>query len=162
MFYCQVCGHLKRVAYDRELFFVKRNRFMDTKKFEFLDHPADVKIRSFGMDLQELFINSALGMMSFLYDIEAIKITHVDTIEVEGINLEALLINWLSEILCFSDTYHRAFVEYEIEEFSEKKIRAKVKSGEVKAKDDIKAVTYHELHIAKENGTWTAEVVYDI
>lgn len=143
-------------------FVIEWSKVVDTKKFEFLDHPADVKIKSFGGDLPELFINSALGMMAFLYNSEKIDITHSDVIEVEGVNLDALLINWLSEILCLSDTHHRAYVEYEIEEFSEIKIRAKVKSGEAKAKDDIKAVTYDELDVAKENGTWTAEVVYDI
>jgi len=132
------------------------------KKYKFLDHPADIKIQSFGKDLAELFTNSALGMMAFLYETDDVKITRTDHIEIEADNLESLLIDWLSEILYLSDTHYRNYCDYKITFIDEKKIIAEVGSGEAVAKNDIKAVTYHDLKIEKKDHEWVATVVYDI
>jgi SHS2 domain-containing protein len=32
------------------------------KNYEILDHPADLKIKSFGKDLPEVFVNAALAI----------------------------------------------------------------------------------------------------
>jgi SHS2 domain-containing protein len=132
------------------------------KKYEFLDHPADIKIRSFGKDLPELFINSALGMMEFLYGKVATNYIQTEQIEVKANNLESLLVDWLAEILYLSDTNKRAYLDYKIIEFSKTKIIADVGSQPATAKDDIKAVTYHELSIIQQPDGWQATVVYDI
>ena len=133
------------------------------KKFEFLEHPADLKVRSFGKNLTEVFINAALGMMNFLYeDLDNIKTTREETIEIHGDDQESLLVNWLAEILYLSNTNYRAYVKYEIIEFGENKIVAHTSSGPAQAKDDIKAVTFHELEIKQQNNMWVATVVYDI
>ncbi|MBN1684536.1 MAG: archease [Gammaproteobacteria bacterium] len=136
------------------------------KTFEYLEHPADLKIRAFGQDLPELFIHSAQGMVDFLYElfqkVPTPKPTHFDIIEAEGSDLESLLVNFLSELLCYSDTHHRAAVHYEVEYFDESKISAKLGFIEATPKDDIKAVTYHELAIKKQEGGWMATVVFDI
>jgi len=133
------------------------------KKFEFLEHPADIKIRSYGKDLPELFINSALGMMTFLYEnVNSIQTTQEETIEVEAEDLESLLVNWLSELLCDSDTHHRCFIKFKILFFSNTKLIAKAEVGNAIAQDDIKAVTYHDLKIIKEDNGWNATVIYDI
>jgi SHS2 domain-containing protein len=133
------------------------------QKYQFLDHPSDIKLRAFGKDLPELFINAASGMNFFLYGSfpnTVIKITHKIIIEAD--NLESLLIDWLGEILWLTNTKHGACVDYQIKEFAEKKIVAKVVLKPATAKDDIKAVTYHELKIAQADGQWVAEIVFDI
>ena len=132
------------------------------KKYEFLEHPGDIKIRSFGRSLPELFINTALGMMNFLYGEQSVPLTHSEQITLQAEDLESLLVDWLSEILWLSDTHHRVYTDYKIIELNENKIVADINSGPAKAKDDIKAVTYHELSISKVNSEWTATVVYDI
>ncbi len=135
------------------------------KKYEFLDHPADIKIKSYGKNLAELFVNSALGMMVFLYgadELKNVKITHHETVEIEGENLENLLINWLFEILTCSDISNRAYLEFEIKKITSHKVLAQIGSGEALAKDEIKAVTYHDLFVTKVKNAWEAIVVYDI
>jgi len=132
------------------------------KKYEFLEHPADLKIRSFGKDLPELFINSALGMMDFLYAKLEKNYIQTERIELAADNLESLLVDWLAEILYLSDTNKRVYLDYKIIEFSKTKIIADVGSQTATAKDDIKAVTYHELSITQQPDGWQATVVYDI
>lgn len=132
------------------------------KKYEFLEHPGDIKIRSFGQSLPELFINTALGMMDFLYGQQKVDLTHSERITIYANDLESLLVDWLSELLWLSDTYKRSYIGYEIINFDNRNITANVNSGEALAKEDIKAVTYHELNISQTNDGWIATVVYDI
>lgn len=140
-----------------------------SKKFIYLEHPADIKIQSFGKNLSELFVNSALGMMDFLFgEINFTKTTIVrtDVINIEGEDLESLLVNWLAELLYLSAVHKCFYCKFQIENFSAEsnnfQIIARVDAVAAKAKDDIKAVTYHEVTIQKTIHGFTAAVVYDI
>ena len=134
------------------------------KKYEFLEHPADIKIRSFGNNLTELFTNSALGMMAFLYgkDVEETTITNIEKVKIQAGDLESLLIDWLSELLYLSNSNYRAYVNYDFKKLNENELLVEVSSGRADAQDDIKAVTYHDLSINKNNNRYEATVVYDI
>jgi SHS2 domain-containing protein len=133
------------------------------KKYEFLEHPADIKIRAFGKDLPEVFINAALGMMSFLYAKQKNQeILSKQKIIITAENLESLLVNWLSELLWLSDTKHVVISDYRIKNLSPNKISASVSLIKAKAKEDIKAVTYNDLLITKKKNFWVAEIVFDI
>lgn len=134
-------------------------------KYEILEHTADLKIKSYGDDLPELFANSALAMTEFIFgkEVSDEEVVETEIIEVEAYDIESLLVNWLSEILFLSATKYRAYIIYGIKEFANKKIVAKVGSREAIAKEDIKAVTFNDLKIEQErDGVWSAMVVYDI
>ncbi|MFC1618157.1 archease [Patescibacteria group bacterium] len=132
------------------------------KKFEFLSHPADLKMQSYGHDLPELFSNAALGMMSALYDTGNVEKYRSDKISIEAPDQEALLVDWLSEILMLSDTNDMAYTDFQISEITANKITAKISGGSAPAKDDIKAVTYSELAIKKDKNNYEATIVFDI
>ena len=133
------------------------------KKHEILEHAADMKIRAVGKSLEEVFVNSAYGMMEYIYGKQAEKgECREETIEAEGIDSESLLVNWLSEILYLSDANNRAYFDFEILDFGEFFIKAKAKSCAASAQDDIKAVTYNEIKVEKRDGGWVAEVVFDV
>lgn len=134
-------------------------------KYEILEHTADLKIKSYGEDLPELFANSALAMTEYIFgeDVSDEEAVETETVEVEADDIESLLVNWLSEILFLSATKYRAYIVYGIKDFTNKKIVAKVGSREATAKEDIKAVTFNDLKIEQERyENWSAVVVYDI
>jgi SHS2 domain-containing protein len=131
-------------------------------QYEFLEHPADIKIRASGKDLPEVFINSALGMMDFIYGGDRVKIDAVEIIEVAGEDNESLLVNWLAEILAVSSVQRHKFISYKIKEFSTRKIIAEISGGPAIAQDEIKAVTYHDLELKLADNVWYATLVYDI
>lgn len=134
------------------------------QKYEFLTHPADLKIRAFGKTLPELFINAVIAMMDFLYNYETdnAEVLHTETIQVEADTLDNLLINWLAEILCLTDTYHQAYTILRIKQFSAQQIIAEIGALPSRRKDDIKAVTYSELAIKEKGDGWEAIFVCDI
>ncbi len=156
-------------VFNASFFLAKKDlsvRIVNMKKYEFLEHPADLKIRAFGWDLTELFTNAALAMMEFLYGKnicrDAPRRVSTEMISTQSRDLSSLLVDWLSEILYLSDTNNRAYTEFKINKISETKIEAEVGSYPAKAIEDIKAVTYNELKIEKQDGLWVAEVVFDI
>lgn len=132
------------------------------RKYKFLPHPSDIKIRAYGDSLAEVFINAALGMMAYLYGENQSAITTNKQIEISGDNYESLLINWLAQILALSAINHSPCVSFTIKKFDEFKIIAEVALGKGKADNEIKAVTYHELSLKQTKSGWEATVVYDI
>ena len=83
------------------------------KKFEFLSHTADVKIRVYGKNLKEIINNSLLALKSF-WKPKLTKTKIEKEIKIEANNEINLLIDFLSEVL--SETYLRKaiFVKFEI------------------------------------------------
>jgi len=138
------------------------------KQYEILEHPADLKIRAFGRDLPEVFVNAAIAIAEQQlrnYDITILRNSETESIEVEAADLESLLVDWLSEILYRGEVNKKIYTDFDITEFSEKpyKIKARVKGRAVESKNiDIKAATYHGLEIKKSDDHWEAMVVFDI
>jgi len=132
------------------------------KKYEYLEHPADLKIRAFGKTRSELFVNAARSITNFLYEVKETKITKTEIVEVTADNLENLLMNWLAEILYLSDANHLACVNFKVLSMDEKKIVAEVGMTQASPKDDIKAITYSELKVKKVDDIWEAIFVCDI
>lgn len=134
------------------------------KQFEMLEHTGDIKIRVFGKDQKELFMNAAQAMMSFLY---GEKKYQCDSPEIQPIELltsdqESLLVDWLSELLYLSDTKKKTSVKFNIKEITTTHIKAEVHLCSAEQQDDIKAVTYNQLEIKQRNDHWEAVVVFDI
>jgi len=82
--------------------------------FEFIDHPGDLKLRAWGGDLEKLFANAAEGMMTFLFGngIANLQPDRTETIEIEAGDREALLVDWLSELLCRSTSEYHAYMGF--------------------------------------------------
>jgi SHS2 domain-containing protein len=150
------------------------------KKFEFLSHTADIKIRVYGKNLKEIINNSLLALKNFWKP--KLKKTKIEKeIKVEANNEINLLINFLSEVL--SETYieKAIFVKFEINDdladltqtIAEKnKYHAKSSfyslSGKIigykftSLSKDIKAITYHQANLKKINNYYQFEFIIDI
>jgi len=138
------------------------------KQYEILEHPADLKIRAFGKDLPEVFVNAAQAIAFQQLQIPNSKKqipNEEEEIFIESDSLGSLLVDWLSEILYRGEVNKKVYTDFEVAEFSENpyKIKSKTKGVPFEQKGiDIKAVTYHELEIKKAGDHWEAVVVFDI
>jgi len=132
------------------------------KKFEFLPHTADFKIRVYGKNLNSL-INNALSALEAFWQPKLTKKKRKIKINLEDKDLPSLIINFLSEIL--SQTYIKKtiFLKFEGRILEERKIRGNVWGYEFKnLKKDIKAITYHQANLWIDNGFYTFEFIIDI
>ena len=77
-------------------------------------------------------------------------------------SLEALLVDWLSELLCRATSEYRAYIGFRMHELGETAAKATAGAVTAEAIEDIKAVTHHELSLREHAGRWEATVVFDI
>jgi len=133
------------------------------KKYETLEHKADLKIRAFGRTKEELFLNMLKGMMEGLRP-EGIKKGKKRKVKISSPDFSALLVDFLSEALYLSQVNKEIYQDIKIKKLTDKKLEGELigqKFGRIGL--DIKAVTYHSLDIhQKKDGTWEATVLFDI
>ncbi|EKD23361.1 MAG: hypothetical protein ACD_82C00095G0003 [uncultured bacterium] len=157
------------------------------KDFEVLEHTADIKIKVYGKTLEELFCNAVNGMFQAIGPkIDGCNILHdrivcnnlpiERKVELEAIDMEVLLVNFLSEALYLSDVNNEAYFDLQVHELkksfysfddSEKdrfKICATLFGVKVSGFEvvEIKAVTYNDLSLKQINGVWQTDIVFDI
>lgn len=134
---------------------------------EILEHTADTGIRVRGKDLKELFANAALGMISIMADPRAIDRTSTLPVTVEGEDLPGLLVAWLNEIIYLIEAKEMLFSRFDIESVGDGLLVGAI-AGETidPARHDlraqIKACTYHDLKVGKEDSLWIAQVIFDV
>jgi len=133
----------------------------------FLSHTADVKFRAIGETLVEMFVSSAdalnktiRGDIKILENIER-------KVEIKGNDFENLLYNFLEEIIILLDSDNflvSSIKDLIIDEgnFSIIAIFAGDKADNYVFTNDVKAVTYSEMFVRKENDKWVCEVVLDV
>ncbi len=139
------------------------------KKYEIIEHTADIGIKVFGKDLKELFANAAIGMFSIIATraLEHSSTRALKSFEVnkQADGLEDLLVGWLGELLFLFSTKNIVLNRLDIKELDEKHIKSIVSgidAGNYKLTTEIKAVTYYMLEVIKKNTGWQAQVIFDI
>jgi riboflavin kinase/FMN adenylyltransferase len=137
-----------------------------TLGFEEIEHTADVGLRVRGRDLAELFVNAARGMWTLIVpDIDAVEPAVTREIELEAMDLEVLLVDWLSELLFLHETEHEAYSQFTVHEISPTRLRAEAKGGPVNGhplRKHVKAVTFNDLAIEETAEGFSATVVFDV
>jgi len=145
------------------------------KEFEIVPHTADLQIKAYGKSLENLFKNALKGMFqsigpitkecSYINDqlvCEKFSVEH--KIEINAPDVEQLLVDFLSEALYLSDVNDEAYLDVTFEKFSSTELVATIKGIKIQGFEvvEIKAVTYHDLKIEKENNLYSTNIVFDI
>ncbi len=134
-----------------------------------LDHTADRAIEAWGPDLCSLFRAAAEGMFSESVSCAGVEREQEWQIQVEADSLEGLLHAWLSELLWVSERDEAAVCCVDVDEVQAGPHRARGRAWGGPPPPDlphtgapVKAVTYHELRVWQDGGTWRAYVVFDV
>jgi len=138
-----------------------------TPEFEILEHPADIGFRVRGQTLAQLFENAAVAMLSIAVELDNVCAAEQFLLSASGPDAEALLVNWLNEVLFWTDARGIVFREFRVQEIEPIHVSG-IGWGEARdparhrAKLIIKAVTYHQLKLEHTKQGWLAEVFLDI
>lgn len=136
------------------------------KKYESIEHTADLGIKAYGRDLAELFSNAGFGMFDIIAELKAFKPSQSFNINLEEENLEELLVSWLRELLGKYIFSNLVVVSSEIKEISEKKLKAVIYCDKIKdnskIKKDVKAVTYHDLRVERKGDFYETQIIFDV
>ena len=137
------------------------------KKYNLIDHTADIGIKAYGKSLSEAFENAAKGMFDIITDNSDIDSVGQYDIELSADDLEQLLVDFLSELLYLNSAKNLVFGFFKVGlDEEQKKLTAKIFGEKFdfskhKIGTEIKAVTYHMLEI-KKNKKYSVQVLFDI
>jgi SHS2 domain-containing protein len=143
------------------------------KRFEILEHPADVGFLAFGETLEELFENAAVAMSWLGCAPEKIEEKLEREVAAEGADIESLLYAWLAEILAVMDAEQIVCRRVDIKKFLAPK---NGQTGEARgilhgekfdrqrhsAGTYIKAVTLHQFRVEQDANGFRARVFLDL
>ncbi len=143
---------------------INRSGLGPAAAFEEVEHTADRALRIFGSDLRELLINAAHGMNSLMVKESAATATPVEkSVELEAMDAESLLVDWLSELAFWAETEMLVFDRFDLQEVSPTRLKATLYGCRAEQMEKhIKAVTYHNLAIVHTAGGLSATVVFDV
>lgn len=132
-----------------------------------VDISGDAGIRAYGETLEDVFTNAAVGMYSLITDPEGIAETKEIVVASESPSLEGLLVAWLNELIFQFDTYGFVGRKIRVEMLENHKIVARISGEDFDPERHerrllVKAATYHQLSMEKEEGRWVANVIFDI
>lgn len=68
-------------------------------KFRYLDHMTDLIVEAYGNTLEELFENSAIGLVNAMFETSKVDVTDSLKIMAEGYDFKSLLYDWIEKII---------------------------------------------------------------
>ncbi len=136
----------------------------DQFAFEEIEHTADRALRIYGSNLAELLLNAARGMNSLMVTKHRPSSDLQEKfVEIEAMDSESLLVDWLSELAYWAEMEMLIFQEFEIESVSPIHLKARLYGTRItQLEKHIKAVTYHNLDIVQTKKGLIATVVFDV
>jgi len=154
------------------------------KKYEILDHPAELRLKIYGRTIEELFKNAAEAMAQILsaeaakFEIKNQKSPKQNKfaagqvkikIKVESIDINSLLVDFLNEILARSQINKAVYLVSDIKISRQSPAVGRWSKAELhgfsaaRFNRDIKAITHYGVDIKKSPaGLWQTEIVFDI
>jgi SHS2 domain-containing protein len=137
------------------------------KKYEIINHTADIGIKAYGKDLKHLFENAAFGLFNIISDTRKVSPKEPFGLELKAPNTEELLVSWLRELLFHFSTKDFIFCKFDIVKITPTSLAAtcmgeKLDRQKHELKAEVKAVTYHDLKIEKIKKGFQASIIFDI
>jgi len=136
---------------------------MSEKRYETLNHTADVMIKAYGKSLEECFENAAFAMFDQIADLTNVVPKNSYRMDVEGSDPGQLLVDFLSELLFLFDTelllLSEFHIKYDGQLLAVQARGEKVNKRRHELRKAIKAVSYHMLEVAPEKGY--VQVLFD-
>lgn len=139
-------------------------------KFKYFDTTADIGIEVITRDLTEAFKNSALATLNLITDIEKIQPKITKSINIESEDEYGLLYDWITELLIYLDSENFMASQYNINITASEE--SYILHGEILGdtyntniynyKTEVKAITYHEMNIEKQDEQIMIKFIVDL
>lgn len=135
--------------------------------YELIDHTADLGLRISATDPAELFTTAAMALFEQIADTTGLAGSETLTLTVEGGDWADLMVNWLRELLYLWSGDGLLISQVTIGEISENRLCAalladRYQSERHSIRNEIKAVTYHQIEVRAVETGWTAQVIFDV
>ena len=143
---------------------------MSYKPFEHLEHTADILIVSRGSSLEEAFANAAKAVFEVITDTSRVEPRKCVDVEVKGMDIGNLLYLWIDRLLYYFDAEGLVFSRFKVnvaEEGGGYLLKGEACGEEFDPEKHeyrtiVKAMTYAQMNIEREEGVWSLKFVVDI
>ncbi|HTG35593.1 MAG TPA: archease [Thermoanaerobaculia bacterium] len=140
---------------------------MRKRRHRWLDHTSEVQLQVEAESLAGLAAEAgrALGLLLLRegHDVPVRPEGPARKIQVESVDREALLVDWLNEILFLAEVERWVAVEFDILEISSVHLKASALGVPVEESPAlVKAATFHGLAVEERAGGLQAEVIFDV
>ena len=129
-----------------------------------VDHTAEVQLQVGAESLAGLAVEAGRALGLFLLRGRSPKpVGEARTIGVLSVDREALLVDWLNEILFLAEVERWVAVDFEVVEASSQRLEASARGVPVDEPPAlVKAATFHGLAVEESDGGFQAEVIFDV
>lgn len=145
-----------------------------------IEHTADRALRVWGRGLPDLFVGAARGMYRLMAELDALTSSKWQTVQLEAWDRETLLVDWLNELLFYTETEGLVFLDFGIESLDDSLVtssdRAEDPEGAPAAslvayvggvhapatRAHIKATTFHNLSLVQDESGWSTVITFDV
>ena len=139
------------------------------KRYEFKDHTADVIAKGYGSTLEEAFAAAGEAMFNIITGGADVACVEDVEFETESIDLEGLLVGFLSHLIVVHEVDELVLAELSVEFVGANRLRAhgpgeKFEHSRHGNGVQVKGVSYHLIEINPDDGEKPAEVqvLFDI
>ena len=129
---------------------------------------ADFVFEACGVSTNELFANCALACFYAMTDPATVDPAKNYKLEVKGENIEDLLYNYMAELIFIKDTEKVFLSQFDVDILPNNTALKAVARGEPidynkhTIKTDVKAVTYHDLHVRVDKEGYSTRMILDL
>ncbi len=136
---------------------------------EELEHTADLRFRIRAPTLEGLFAEATRALMETMYGDTGGPVIETRTVEVSAADREALLHDFLSEVLYLAEAENLVFSDAElaIAEDPPMSVRATLRAtpfdpARHAGGTEVKGIAYFDLSIVEADGGYRLEIVFDV
>ena len=135
------------------------------KRFQLIEHTADIGLIAYGHSLPEAFANAGYGLFSIIAELKTVKEIESRQLEIKEEDSEALLFEWLNRLIYFFDVDMLLLKRFEVTEFDGCGLKAacygeKYDASRHQLKTGVKSATYHLLKVDKAKNQ--GQVIFDV
>jgi SHS2 domain-containing protein len=137
------------------------------KRYRVTTRQSDLAVKVSGNSQADLFANSAFALFDVMTDVEKVAISDRMPLEVEGMDRDDLMVNWMRELLYLYQGSGYLLREFHIREAKDTLVKAEVCGEKIdpdrhEIKKEILAVAYHQSRMQKTGDQWTAQMIFEI
>ncbi len=128
-------------------------------------HTSDVEIRVDARSSRELFAEAGLALAEIMLGRAELPpaTPEYQVIQLEAPDRDALLVDWLNELIYRAERDGRVFTRFTIEHLTERELTAGVQGAAVPdLRSLVKAATFHGLQTRETEHGVTANVILDV
>lgn len=132
----------------------------------FEEHTGEVRVHVVAPSLAELLAEAGRALAELMTGEAAPgdgELSPLEPVSLEARDPDALLVEWLNELIYRSDVNKAIYVDFAIDEATDTRMRGRLRHlKEPPLKTAVKAATFHGLHVERREDGLAASVVLDV